>query len=141
MNSQNCKIKNVYYLTQINKKKIKVKFMEIQGSIKLIQETESGTSKSGKEWAKRTIVVTTNDKYPQDLPIDFMGDKISQIDNFQVGNPVNVSVNIRGSEYNGKYYTSISGWKIANYIGDVNNTTQNPAREKEEDVEVIDLPF
>ena len=68
-----------------------------------------------------------------------MGDKIAQIDNFQVGNPVNVSVNIRGSEYNGKYYSSISGWKIANYIGDVNNTAQNPAREKVE--EVTDLPF
>jgi glucan biosynthesis protein len=110
--------------------------MEITGNIKLITETETGTSKAGKEWAKRQIVVTTNETYPQDIAIDFMGDKITQINNFEVGNPVTVSINIRGNEYNGKYYNSINGWKIANTIGQVNNNDQQPAREK-----VEDLPF
>ena len=50
--------------------------MDIIGNIKLISETEEGTSKAGKAWAKRQIVVTTNEKYPQDIAIDFMGDKI-----------------------------------------------------------------
>jgi hypothetical protein len=110
--------------------------MEITGNIKLIQDIESGTSKSGNEWSKRTIVVTTNEKYPQDLAIDFMGESIKQIEKFQVGNPVGVSINLRGKEYNGKYYTSISGWKLSQYIGNVGNEQQNPARE-----EVADLPF
>ena len=110
--------------------------MDIIGNIKLIQDTETGTSKAGKEWAKRTIVITTNDKYPQDLAIDFLGDKITQINNFQVGNPVCVSINLRGSEYNGRYYVSLGGWKIANYIANVGNDQQNPARE-----ETADLPF
>ena len=39
--------------------------MEITGNIKLIQDVESGTSKAGNEWSKRTIVVTTVEKYPQ----------------------------------------------------------------------------
>ncbi len=110
--------------------------MEITGNIKLIQDVESGTSKSGNEWSKRTIVVTTAEKYPQDLSIDFLGDKIGQINNFQVGNPVTVGINLRGQEYNGKYYTSINGWKISATIGNVNNADQNPARE-----ETADLPF
>ena len=110
--------------------------MDIIGNIKLIQDTETGTSKAGKEWAKRTIVITTNDKYPQDLAIDFLGDKITQINNFQVGNPVCVSINLRGSEYNGRYYVSLGGWKIANYIANIGNDQQNPARE-----ETADLPF
>jgi hypothetical protein len=110
--------------------------MEITGNIKLIQDTETGTSKAGKEWAKRTIVVTTNETYPQDIAIDFLGDKISQINNFQVGNPVDVGINLRGQEYNGKYYTSINGWKISATVGIVNNSEQNPARE-----ETADLPF
>ena len=46
--------------------------MEITGNIKLIQDTETGTSKSGKEWAKRQLVVTTTEQYPQDIAIDFM---------------------------------------------------------------------
>ena len=104
--------------------------MEITGNIKLINETETGTSKAGKEWAKRQIVVTTSETYPQHIVIDFMGDKITQINNFEVNNPVVVSINIRGNEYNGKYYNSINGWKIANYIGNINNADQQPAREQ-----------
>ena len=100
--------------------------MEITGNIKLIQDVESGTSKAGNEWSKRTIVVTTAEKYPQDLAIDFLGDKISQINNFQVGNPVTVGINLRGKEYNGKYYTSINGWKIAATVGNITNEQQNP---------------
>lgn len=110
--------------------------MEITGNIKLILDTETGTSKAGKEWAKRQIVVTTQETYPQDIAIDFMGDKITQINKFEVGNPVTVSINIRGNEYNGKYYNSINGWKIANHIGNVSNSEQQPARE-----ETADLPF
>jgi len=110
--------------------------MEITGNIKVIQEAVSGTSKAGNEWTKRTIVVTTNEKYPQDLPIDFIGDVVSEIQKFQVGNPVTVSINLRGNEYNGKYYSSINGWKIAHTIGNVDNAEQNPARET-----TADLPF
>ena len=110
--------------------------MEITGNIKLISDTETGTSKAGKKWAKRQLVVTTTEQYPQDIAIDFLGDKITQLDKFQVGNPVTVSINIRGNEYNGKYYNSINGWRIANHIGNVSNSQQQPARE-----ETADLPF
>lgn len=110
--------------------------MEITGNIKLILDTETGTSKAGKEWAKRQLVVTTTEQYPQDIAIDFLGDKITQLNKFQVGNPVTVSINIRGNEYNGKYYNSINGWKVANHIGSVSNSQQQPARE-----ETADLPF
>lgn len=110
--------------------------MEITGNIKVIQDLVTGTSKAGKEWSKRTIVVTTNDKYPQDIAIDFMGEGIEQINNFQEGNPVTVAVNLRGNEYNGKYYVSLGGWKISNTIGNITNSEQNPAREVE-----VDLPF
>ena len=110
--------------------------MEITGNIKKIQELVTGTSKAGKGWSKRTIIVTTADKYPQDIPVDFMGEGIEQISNFQEGNPVTVGINLRGSEYNGKHYVSVGGWKISNTIGNVTNTEQNPARET-----TADLPF
>lgn len=110
--------------------------MEITGNIKLISDTETGTSKAGKEWAKRQLVLTTTEQYPQNIAIDFLGDKITQLDKYQVGNPVTVSINIRGNEYNGKYYNSINGWRIANHIGNVSNNDQQPARE-----ETADLPF
>jgi hypothetical protein len=80
----------------------------IKGVIKLIKETE--TFDSG--FYKRQIVVTEDGQYPNDIPIDFFKDKSDILDNFGIGQEVNVSVNIRGSEYNGKYYVSLNGWRI-----------------------------
>ena len=80
----------------------------IKGIIKLIKETE--TFDSG--FYKRQIVVTEDGQYPNDIPIDFLKDKSDILDNFGIGQEVNVSVNIRGSEYNGKNYVSLNGWKI-----------------------------
>ena len=108
--------------------------MEITGNIKQINEIESGTSKAGNEWTKRTLIVTTNEKYPQDISIDFLGDNTKQLEKYVVDNPVTVGINIRGREYNGKYYNSIIGWKLSSTVGSVNNAEQNPARE-------VDLPF
>ena len=34
------------------------------------------------------------------------------MDNFGIGQEVNVSVKIKGSEFNGKNYVSLNGWKI-----------------------------
>ena len=80
----------------------------IKGVIKLIKEIE--TFDSG--FYKRQIVVTEDGQYPNDIPIDFLKDKSDVLDNFGIGQEVNVSVNIRGSEFNGKNYVSLNGWKI-----------------------------
>ena len=110
--------------------------MEITGNIKLIQDIESGTSKAGSEWSKRTILLTTEGDYSQDLPIDFWGKSVSALENFQVGNPIKVHFNLKSRENNGKHYPSINGWKIENHMPDHTNADQNPARE-----ETADLPF
>lgn len=82
---------------------------EVKGSIKLIGQVES-VGQNG--FTKRLLVVTTQEQYAQDIPIDFVKDKCLLLDSFQVGQLVTVSVNLRGSEYNGKYYLSAQGWKI-----------------------------
>lgn len=98
--------------------------LEILGKVKVIGETEvvgsAGTFK------KRTIVVSSDEQYPQHVPIDFVQDKTSILDNFAVGQQVKVSVNVRGNEYNGKYYVSLNGWKIEK-LGDapVTNTEED----------------
>ena len=84
--------------------------MEITGKIKLIGETE--TVGSAGTFKKRLIVISTEEQYPQHVPIDFVQDKTSVLDKYQVGEEVKVSVNVRGNEYNGKYYVSLNGWKI-----------------------------
>jgi|9_EtaG_2_1085328.scaffolds.fasta_scaffold10749_8 hypothetical protein len=82
--------------------------MQVTGNIKLIGETQ--TFDSG--FTKRLLVVTTNDMYPQDIPIDFVKESVLRLDDFKVGQNVIVYINLRGNEHNGKYYLSASAWKI-----------------------------
>lgn len=84
--------------------------MELTGKIKLIMETV--TYASG--FQKREMVVTTGDEYPQDIKVEFIKDKCSVLDGYSVGDSVTVGINIRGNEYEGKYYVNIQGWKIDN---------------------------
>jgi len=87
--------------------------MNIKGIVKVLEDTQEIGEKGFK---KRLIVVTTQEQYPQDIAIEFTGDKTNLLDEIAEGETVDVSINIRGREYNGKYYTSIQGWKIDTII-------------------------
>lgn len=82
---------------------------EASGKIKLISETQ--TFPSG--FSKREFVVTTaHDKFPQDLKFEVVKDKCEILDKYKEGQEVQVNFDIRGNEYNGKYYVNLSCWKL-----------------------------
>jgi hypothetical protein len=82
---------------------------ELSGKLKWIGETQ--TFASG--FIKREFVVTTtHDKYPQDIKFEIVKDKCPQLDPLELHQDVTVSFDIRGNEYNGKYYVNLSCWKI-----------------------------
>lgn len=82
---------------------------EISGKIKLIEDTQSFDS----GFTKREFVVTTGDsKWPQDIKFEVVKDKCSLLDNFSAGQDVTVNFDIRGNEYNGRYYVNLNAWKI-----------------------------
>jgi hypothetical protein len=82
---------------------------EAAGKIKLIYDTQSVPS----GFSKREFVVTTaHDKFPQDLKFEVVKDKCALLDQFQPDQEVQVNFDIRGNEYNGKYYVNLSCWKI-----------------------------
>jgi YbbR domain-containing protein len=83
--------------------------MQIIGKVHHIGQTESVGANG---FTKRQIVIATDEQYVQHVPIDFVKDKCSILDNYKVGQSVTVDVNVRGNEYNGKYYVSLQGWKI-----------------------------
>jgi len=100
---------------------------EVAGKIKLIQDTQSFPS----GFTKREFVVTTaQDKYPQDLKFEIVKDKCPLLDAFEVGQDVQISFDIRGNEYNGKYFVNLSCWKIqaANGSSEPARSSREPAR-------------
>lgn len=80
----------------------------VKGTVKLIDQTQ--TFASG--FQKREFVITTAEQYPQDVKFEVVKDKCDLLDRHKVGQSVTVSFNIRGNEYNGKYYVSLQAWKI-----------------------------
>ena len=82
---------------------------DLTGKIKLIQEPQT----FGSGFTKREMVVTVEDgKYPQDISLEFVQDKIALLDGLQPGQEVTVTFDIRGREYNGRYFNNLQGWKI-----------------------------
>ena len=82
---------------------------QITGVIKLINPTQ--TFDSG--FQKREFVVTTKEQYPQDIKLEVVKEKCAVLDGYKVGQGVVVDLNIRGNEYQGKYFVSLQAWKIA----------------------------
>lgn len=107
--------------------------MEINGKVHVIVATETV---GAKDFRKRTIVVATDEQYVQYIPIDFVQDKCSVLDGYKIGQQVKVSVNVRGNEYNGKYYVKLQGWKIEK-TGEPPMAVEKPQVEEKTD----DLPF
>lgn len=90
--------------------------MEIQGRIKMIDETKTYGSNG---FRKREFVVTTEEQYPQHILIELVQDKCDLLNTYQAGQQVKVSINLRGREWvnpqgETKYFNSVQGWRIEN---------------------------
>lgn len=82
---------------------------DLTGKIKVIQEPQ--TFASG--FTKREFVVTVEDgKWPQDICLECVQDKVSLLDSLQVGQEVTATFDIRGREYNGRYFNNLQAWKV-----------------------------
>ena len=113
--------------------------MNITGKIIVLNNTQ--TVGSAGTFKKRTVVVETNEKYPQKLAIDFVQDGCSMLDKYKVGETVEIAINHRGNEYNGKYYVSLQGWKIG-YAGASADSIQGEKHQASIQDDVDDsLPF
>lgn len=93
--------------------------MELTGTIKAIFEEKQVSAK----FRKRELVLTTEDRFPQQILVEFTQDKIQLLDDVSVGQPVTISINIRGREWTSprgevKYFVSIQGWKIQPAVQD-----------------------
>lgn len=123
--------------------------MEVQGKIKMIGETQTFGSNG---FRKREVVVTTEEQYPQQIMVEFIQDKTDLLNNFQAGQPVKISINLRGREWvnpqgETKYFNSIQGWRIENLAAEGNNIPPVPPADQFEPVQDLkdeehdDLPF
>lgn len=84
--------------------------MEVKGKIIAVLPEISGTSKAGNPWKKREYVLETLENYPKKVHFDFFGERADQFP-LSVGDLITLSFDIESREYQGRWYTSIRGWK------------------------------
>ncbi|MDD4590521.1 MAG: DUF3127 domain-containing protein [Parabacteroides sp.] len=86
--------------------------MEITGKIIVALPLQSGISKNGNEWKKQEYVLETHDQYPKKICFQIFGaDRINQAA-ILPGEELKVSIDIDSHEYQGRWFNSISAWKV-----------------------------
>lgn len=85
--------------------------MNFVGKVRKILEPVGGTSASGNNWKKQTVIIQEDkDQYPDSIAIDWFNKDL----NFEVGDTIDVQFNCKANEYQGKFYNGISAfnWSI-----------------------------
>jgi translation initiation factor IF-3 len=108
-------------------KKINLSIMEVLGRVKLINPVQQVSA----SFKKRELVVTTEEQYPQYILIEFAQDKTDLLNNYNVGEQVKVSINLRGREWvnpqgETKFFNSIQGWRIEKVQAEAASAPQMP---------------
>lgn len=82
---------------------------QIQGT--LIQKND--TEQKSQSFSIREFVVEVPDgNYPQFLKFQLTQDRCEHLDSYKVGDGVEVHFDLRGKEYQGKYFTTLNAWKL-----------------------------
>lgn len=83
--------------------------MQITGTIKHVFDTEQVNDK----FKKRTVVLTIKDgQYEQHIPVEFVQDNVDKLNDVGEGQEATIHINLRGREWNDKYFVNVQGWKI-----------------------------
>lgn len=97
--------------------------MEIKGKIIQKFEPVGGTSKAGNNWTKQEYVLETiDDNFPKKIFFDFFGERANQYP-LEVGDSITLSFDIESREWNGRWFTSIRGWKAEKIDGQATPAT------------------
>ncbi|MBQ6287553.1 MAG: DUF3127 domain-containing protein [Bacteroidales bacterium] len=88
--------------------------LEIEGRIARKFPKQEGQGARG-SWIKQDFLLEFMDGNfsTQVCFTSFGSDKVAELDRYQVSDEVKVSFNLRGREYNGKWYNDVRVWRIS----------------------------
>lgn len=85
-----------------------------KGTISHMSEVTSGTSKNGYDWARQTILIDIPGYQGSitKLSLQASNEMVNELNNYNVGDKVEVSWSIYAREWNGKWYNNVDLVKI-----------------------------
>lgn len=114
--------------------------LELTGKIYKVFETVTVKD----SFKKREFVIETDENYPQKIKLELTQDKCALLDRFQVGSDVTVGFNVRGNEWEGKFFNTLQAWKInakGATAGGGNSSNEIPSYSGQDGGDQDDLPF
>ncbi len=93
--------------------------MNYEGKLLNILPVET-ISTGGGDRQKQTIVLEENrdSEYKGGIVVDFWGEKVALLADLKVWDIIDVWLNSKAREYNGRWYNAITGWKIEKTWGE-----------------------
>ena len=82
---------------------------EIEGKLLRKYDTES---KSAKFQAREFVIEIQDGAYPQFIKFQLTQDRCSLIDSANEGEQIKVHFDLRGREWQGRYFTNLNAWRI-----------------------------
>jgi single-strand DNA-binding protein len=81
-----------------------------EGKIVKIFDAEQ---KSASFQAREFVIEVADGQYPQMVKFQLVQDKCELVNDYSEGDSVEVEFDLRGREWNGKYFTNLQAWRIA----------------------------
>jgi hypothetical protein len=101
---------------------------EVEGKLHRVFPTEQ---KSASFSTREFVLEIPDGNYPQLIKFQAVQERTNILDNFNEGDTVRVSFDLRGREWNGKYLTNLNAWRMEAGTGESSgNTSQAPSRAK-----------
>jgi len=88
--------------------------MEITAKLLLAKEVQEISPTFSK---REVIVETTDSQYPQEIQLEFHGDRTDLIDSYNIGDTLKFSINLRGRKFEKigeptRWFNSIICWRV-----------------------------
>ena len=82
---------------------------EIKGKLHKKFDTENKTETFQ---AREFVILVESGNYPQYIKFQLTQDRCSIVDSVEQGEEINVHFDLRGREWNEKYFTNLNAWRI-----------------------------
>lgn len=82
---------------------------EIQGKLYKVFPSEN---KSGSFQAREFVIEVESGQYPQLIKFQLTQDRCDLIDSYSEGEEIQVSFDLRGREWDGKFFTNLNAWRL-----------------------------
>ena len=82
---------------------------EVEGKLHKKFDTENKTDTFQ---AREFVIEVNSGNYPQFVKFQLVQDRCSLVDEFEEGQQIKVHFDLRGREWNGKYFTNLNAWRV-----------------------------